>query len=246
VSDASPRPVLRVSYDASEDFLLALVFGETIDGHLADEVEPFAQLLDEETGELEDAGWFYRRGPEGPLIGFGVARSSEWDLQGELFNADAPLWYDPRFDVPTLALRNATVGEIMLAAESSIDGSTADVLWFAQAVNASCDDRWEDAEGLRRRCLESGEMKAHFGLGYTLVELGRPREALGHLAMYTEICPRNGWAWVWRGRAAEAAGEPADAASCFRRALECEALGSHETNAGELLDELEMADPDAS
>jgi hypothetical protein len=29
-------------------------------------------------------------------------------------------------------------------------------------------------------------MKAHFGLGYTLVELGRPHEAFGHLSMYTE------------------------------------------------------------
>lgn len=58
----STRPVLRVSYDAHEDFLLALVFGETIDGQLDDEIEPFAQLPDDETGELEEAGWFYRGG----------------------------------------------------------------------------------------------------------------------------------------------------------------------------------------
>ena len=241
---ASTRPVLRVSYDAHEDFLLALVFGETIDGHLDDETEPFAELPDEETGELEEAGWFYFRGPGGPLIGFGIDRASAWDLHGELFSADAPLWDDPRFDVPTLALRNATVGEIMLAAESFIQSSTADVVWFGEAVDAGCDGRWDEAEELWRSCLESGDMRAHYGLGYTLVELGRPREALGHLAMYTEICPRNAWAWVWRGRAAEAVGEPADAASCFRRALECEALGSTETTAAELLEGLELADPD--
>ncbi len=240
VPETTTCPVLRFSYDEDVDLLLCLVAGEVIDGHLEDETEVFAQLEEEESGELEEAGWFFRRGPGGPLIGFGVARFSAWDVEEELLDVDSPLWNDPRFDAPTLALRGATVGEIMLAAAASISGSTLDVVWFDRAVEASSDDHWERAERLWRRCLEVGEMKAHFGLGYTLVELGRPHEALGHLAMYTEICPRNGWAWVWRGRAATALGDTADAAVCFRRALECEPLGADETNAQELLDQLKV------
>ena len=240
------RPVLRISYDADFDFLLGLIAGETIDGHLPDEAEAFGELIDGETGEAQDAGWLFTRGPGGPLIGFGVAHARSWDVEGELLDVDSPLWNDLRFDVPTLALRNATIGEIMLAAAASIHGSTPDVLWFDQAVAASNDDSWAEAEGHWRCCLETGEMKAHFGLGYTLVELGRPREALGHLAMYTEICPRNSWAWVWRGRAAEAVGESADAAACFERALECEALGAEETNARELLEGLGRQPRDVS
>ena len=89
-------------------------------------------------------------------------------------------------------------------------------------------------------------MKAHFGLGYTLVELGRPREAFGHLAMYTEICPRNAWAWLWRGRAGEDMGESAEAASCYRRAIACEADGSYETDAEERLAALEPSAIDAA
>ncbi len=59
-------------------------------------------------------------------------------------------------------------------------------------------------------------MTAHYGLGYTLIELGRPREAFGHLAMYTEICPRNAWAWACRGRAAQRMGETAEARRSYQ------------------------------
>ena len=227
--------LLRISYDADADFLLALVPGETIDGHLQDETEVFAALVDAESGEVEEIGWLYTRGPDGPPIGFGIDGAFAWDLQPELTDDDVPIWDDPRYDVPTLALRDATIGEILLAARATLSGSTPDVVFFDLAVEAGQGGRWEEAEAHWRRCLETGEMKAHYGLGYGLVELGRPREALGHLAMYTEICPRNAWAWVWRGRAAEAIGEPADAAACFRRALECEAGGSYETDARERL-----------
>ena len=87
---------------------------------------------------------------------------------------------------------------------------------FDAAIAAKEDDGdLEKAEAMWRGCLEAGEMRAHFGLGYTLCDLGRPAEAFGHLAMYTEICPRNSWAWVWRGRAARDMGELAEARSCF-------------------------------
>jgi tetratricopeptide (TPR) repeat protein len=82
-------------------------------------------------------------------------------------------------------------------------------------------------------------MKGHFGLGYTLVELGRPHEAFGHLRVYTEITPRNSWAWLWRGRAAQDMGELAEAAACYRRAIEAEQEGSYETDAEERLAEVD-------
>ena len=59
-----------------------------------------------------------------------------------------------------------------------------------------------------RWCLEAGDTKAHFGRGYTLCELGRYHEAYGHLRAYTEIVPRNAWAWSWLGQASEGIGEP--------------------------------------
>lgn len=230
------RPVLRISYDADLDLLMALVPGEVVDGHLDDEVEVVAGIENED-GDVEEVLWFFTRGSDGPLIGFGVAEAFAWDLSEE--PADAPIWGEPRFDVPTLALRDASIGEILLAAQGTLQGSTPDVLAFDLAVAAGSEGDWETAEDYWRHCLATGEMKAHFGLGYALVELGRPREAFGHLAMYTEICPRNAWAWLWRGRAAEDMGERAEARRCYQRAIECEALGSYETDAEDRLASLD-------
>ena len=226
---------LRVSYDADLDFLWALVPGEVIDGHLPDETDVLAQSREDEHREPEDAVVVYRRGLGGPVIGFGVADAFAWDVDDDAFE----LLAEPRFDAPTLALRHASIPEIVVAAQHSIRGSTPDVLWFDQAVAAGQSEDPAAAEALWRCCLECGEMKAHFGLGYTLVELGRPRDAFGHLAMYTEICPRNAWAWLWRGRAAQDMGEAAEAAACYRRALSCEQAGSFETDADERLAALE-------
>lgn len=89
-----------------------------------------------------------------------------------------------------------------------------------------------------RACLEAGDLKGHFGLGYTLVELGRPQEAFGHLAMYTQLTPRNSWGWHWRGQAAEALGDLDEARDCYRRAVRAEEHGSYETDAGERLRQL--------
>jgi len=204
-----------------------------VDGHLEDEAEALAATVDGEIGDEEDCLWLYRRGPEGPLIGFGVDGAFQWDLTAE--SDDAPIWGEPRFDVPSLALRAASIGEVLLAAQRTLDGSTPDVFEFDVAVAAGGLGDWDAAESSWRACLACGEMKAHYGLGYTLVELGRPREAFGHLAMYTEICPRNAWAWFWRARAAEEMGELAEARRSYERAVECEELGSYETDADERL-----------
>jgi Flp pilus assembly protein TadD len=79
---------------------------------------------------------------------------------------------------------------------------------------------------------------AHFGLGYTLYELGRFPEAYRHLRHYTEIAPCGGWNWCWLGRAAEAIGETGEARNAYERALALEDAGHEETDAAELLDAL--------
>lgn len=218
------RLTLRISYDADQDFLWALVPGAVIDGQ-----------GDEETDELLDGLYLWREGAGGPFKGFGVDGAFAWDV---IDQTEGFVWGDQalRFDVPTLALRNASIGEIVLAAQKMVVGSTPDVVLFDQAVNKSSNDEWEEAEQLWRMCLATGEMKAHFGLGYTLVELGRPQEAFGHLAMYTEITPNLAWAWVWRARAAEEMGELAEARSCLEHAIEVD--DEDETDAAERLDAL--------
>jgi Flp pilus assembly protein TadD len=70
--------------------------------------------------------------------------------------------------------------------------------------------------------------------------MGRYAEAYGHLRTYTEIVPRNAWAWSWRGQAAEGIGELGEAARCYRRALRLEQAGSYETDARERLAQLEQ------
>jgi tetratricopeptide (TPR) repeat protein len=201
----------------------------------------FAWLEDDESGETRERAWLFHRGAGGPLIGFGVAGAFAWDLAGE--DPDAAVWATPRFDVPSFALRGGTVGEVVLAAQRTLTGSTPDSVEFALAVEAGMSGDRERAEEHWRACLACGEMSAHYGLGYTLVELGRPREAFGHLAMYTEICPRNAWAWAWRGRAAQRMGETAEARRAYDTALALEAAGYEETDAASWLAELPTEPP---
>lgn len=222
---SSHSSTLRISYDEDRDFLWAIPPDAVIDGQLDDEMdEPFEGLF------------LYRRGPDGPIFGFGVQDAFAWDVMGNSQDPSGVIWGDDlRFDVPTLALEVASIGEIVLAAQATIRGSTPDVVFFDLAVQANEEEEPEEAEGLWRTCLEAGNMRAHFGLGYTLVELGRAREAFGHLVMYTRLTPRNSWAWHWRGQAAEALGDLAEAKGCYRRAVRAEEEGSYETDASERL-----------
>lgn len=218
------RLTLRISYDADHDFLWALVPGAVVDAQGEDE-----------TDEVLDGLYLWHDGEDGPLKGFGVGGAFAWEVMD---NEEDHVWggSDLRFDVPTLALRNASIGEIVLAAQRALEGSTPDVLLFDQAVAAGSSGDWEESETLWRLCLAAGEMKAHFGLGYTLVEQGRPREAFGHLVMYTEITPRLAWAWVWRGRAAKEMGELDEARACLEHAAEIDE--DEETDALERLEAL--------
>ena len=84
---------------------------------------------------------------------------------------------------------------------------------------------------------------AHFGLGYTLYDLGRFKEAYRHLRRYTEISPCGGWNWCWLGKAAEAVGETAEARAAYERAIELESSGDQESDASELLEQLDTRAP---
>ena len=85
-------------------------------------------------------------------------------------------------------------------------------------------------------------MEAHYGLGYTLLSLDRPHDAYRYLRYYTELTPANAWAWCFRGQAAEAMGEPAEARDCYQRAVELE-RDDPATDAGERLRALASQGP---
>jgi tetratricopeptide (TPR) repeat protein len=213
-----PRPIqLRISYDSDLDFLWALRPGEAVDGQLEDE-----------TTEVYPGVYVYRRGPEGPVKGFGIEGLYNEDWVPEEL-AEVPLL---RFHAPTLGLRSAGLIEVTLAARAALKGaSTPDVVFFDSAVAASQEGDLEEAEMWWRGCLECGKVEAHFGLGYTLFDLELHQEAYAHLRAYTGIVPRNSWAWCWRGKAAEAIGEHSEAARCYRRAVQLEQIGAYETDA---------------
>ncbi len=128
-----------------------------IDGHMDDEMdEPLEGLF------------LYRRGPDGAIFGFSVEEAFAWDVMSNLDDPNGLLWGDELcFDVPTLALKRASVGEIVLAAQSTIGGSTPDVVFFKEALQAAEENDRDKAERLWRACLEAGDLMAHFGLGYT-------------------------------------------------------------------------------
>ncbi|CAN5486400.1 hypothetical protein BH20ACT15_BH20ACT15_14590 [soil metagenome] len=146
---------------------------------------------------------------------------------------------DIGFDVPQLGLMWASVGELILAVQGRFrpDEPTMDVAYFQMAVAAA--DDLEHAADLWKLVIECGDMKGHFGLGYTLHDLGRFRDAYGHLRFYTWLTPHNAWAWCWLGKACEGIGERTEALDAYRRAAEMEELGGLETDAPDRLRELE-------
>jgi tetratricopeptide (TPR) repeat protein len=213
---------LRLSYDDRTDRLVCLDYNHVDDGIHPDAYDPvcddFAYVLD---------------GPEGPPIGFMV-------LDFVIFDPDAEpdLWNGPRFDCPALGLRDASAGAICAAAAVYLDGSTLDRLLFWEAVGES--DPEEAVEDWRH-VIEAGDLKGHFGVGYTLFELGRFTEAYMHLRTYTDIAPYCAWGWNWRGQAALAVADIDQARECFERTLEVEEIEETETDAVERLAALEWS-----
>ena len=221
------RPRLFLSRDVEIDYLSAIEFGSVDDG------QP-----DDAWRVVGDQVGFLFEGPEERCIGFRVNGFSSFDPGAEGFE---PLWSDtPRFDVPQLGLRDASAGEICLAARAFLgDEPTLNKCYFDQAVAAGGAGDHSIAAGAWQLCLESGDPMAHYGLGYTLYELGDLRGAYRHLRAYTEITPNNAWAWCWLGRACLQLGELDEARHALDTAIELEDHGAQETDAPELLEELE-------
>jgi len=191
---------LFINRDPDLDWLIALEYGRVCDGHPAAQFrtvgEQFAWMLDRPGG---------RR-----VVGFCVAGLRAFDPE-----AHPAVWRGPRFDAPLFGLTRVRAGEIVLAARARLlDEPTTNRCYFADAVA----DEGERALAAWRQCLECGDFMAHYGLGYTLLALGRPRDAYGHLRFYTELSPANAWAWCFLGQACEAMGETAEARAAYERA----------------------------
>jgi tetratricopeptide repeat protein len=214
---------LHLSVNLSEDWLEAIEFGAVIDGR------PSSQIV-----ELSPDARFVLRSADGPVCGFAVHGFGSIDL-------DALGAFDgPRFAVPLLGLDDASLGEAVLAARGRFDVSTADVCFFTLALACADEDGdLEAAAGHWLSCVESGDLRGFYGLGYTLFDLDRHREAYGHLRRYSELAPHNSWAWLWLGRAAEALGEYDEAATAYRTAIRRQREGSFKTDAAKRLRVLE-------
>jgi tetratricopeptide (TPR) repeat protein len=216
---------LHLSLDPWWDALTLIAYGRCDDG-LPPEQTP-------ECDEDERLEYLLAAPLEGPVIGFRLQQP--WDVNPESLESDE-VWDGPRFDVPVLGLTRATIGEILLAVRARYEPgeATDDALQFHAAIEAGDP---KEAAPLFKCALEAGDMKAMFGLGYTLLDLGRADEAYQYLRRYTELVPQNSWAWCWLGQACEARGEMGEARQAYERAVELEENedGSFETDAGERL-----------
>lgn len=216
------RPVLYISHDADYDWLVALEFGRVDD----------CQPPDNWRGVSDHFGYLHDS-PGGQEVGFKVLDFSRFEVEAKEV---AELWNEPYFDAPLLGLVGVSAGEIVLATRALLgERATISREYFDEAVG---EQDPEKALELWLACLEAGDSMAHFGLGYTLYELGRHQEAYRHLRHYTEIAPHGAWNWCWYGKAAAAIGQAGEAASAYERALLLEAEGDDETDAGQLLKEL--------
>lgn len=220
------RPTLYLNQSAELDWLIALPFG------LVDDGQP-----PENWRGISKSFGFLHAGPGGPAVGFKVLELSQFDPEGPEV---AKIWEEPHFDVPVLGLRDASAGEIVLAVRPLFGGGDSiNRAFFGAAIRA---ETKEEALAMWLACLQAGDSMAHFGLGYTLHALGRFPEAYRHLRHYTEIAPVGSWSWCWLGKAAAAIGEIDEARAAYERAIALTEAGSEETDAAELLAELEPRD----
>ena len=215
---------LHLTVDPWWDTLHCLAFGTVSDG-----------LTDGQRLVVESCDLIYVvKDPEvGPVLGFEILGLSEFELPDE----DPEIWDGPRFEVPRLGLVHASAGEIILAVRAQFDDEpTADAMHFHRAIAAKYP---QDALPYWELALDAGDMRAHFGLGYTLVNAGRPDRAYAHLRRYTELVPANAWAWCWLGQCCEALGRASEAMSAYERAIAVEELCGLETDSAERLEQLQ-------
>lgn len=204
-SQTPPPPRLYVNNITDLDWLIALEFGRVDEGQPA---EAWA-------GVSEHFGFLF---DDDRCVGFKVLGFSDFDLEDE---AHQPLWDGPRFDAPSLALSDATAGEVILAARVHFgERSSINRLYFNEAVSAVRD---EDALNGWINCVEAGDSMAHYGLGVKLFEAGFTARAYTHLRFYASIAPREPWAQYWFAKAALAIGENGEASEAARRVQELDA-----------------------
>jgi tetratricopeptide (TPR) repeat protein len=217
---AVTTPLLYLNHLADLDWLIALEFGRVDDG----------QPPTHWRGLSESFGWLE---PDGQCAGFKIVGFSKFDVEDPEVGE---VWDGPRFTAPVLGLTHVNAGEIIIAGRALFAGrSSVNRHYFGEAM----DREGEDALTFWLACLQAGDAMAHYGLGYTLFELGRHREAYRHLRHYTEISPSGSWNWCWYGRAAEALGLKQEARHAYEIAIELADDGGEATDAPELLEQLD-------
>lgn len=218
----TPCPRLYLSNSPELGWLSALEFGRVDDG----QPDENWRAVNERFGYLHD-------GPGGRCVGFKVFGLDDFECDSAEV---AAIWDPPHFDAPLLGLTDVPAAEIVIAARAFFEGRPSiNRLHF----NYACQARGEEALARWRMCLESGDSMAHFALGYTLYDLDRHLEAYRHLRHYVEIAPAHSWNWCWYGKAAAAIREIEEARRAYERAIELTEAGEDETDAPELLAELE-------
>jgi tetratricopeptide (TPR) repeat protein len=226
------RRQLFLNHDAAYDWLIALEHGRVDDG-TPEECwrvlgDLFAYLLDE---------------PGGQVVGFRVNNFSQFDVEEDLEALEAEAGgRRPRFDVPTLMLFNAPAAEIVPAAREFFEGeSSINRDFFDRAVECNAEELSEQELYWWRQCLQVGDAMAHFGIGYTLYDLGHYEEAATHLRHYATLAPNEPWVLVWLGKGEQALGNDDEARAAYERAIELTEAGAQETDAPELLGALLIA-----
>ena len=155
-----PMLPLYLSRDVHYDYLSALEAGRVDDGQGPDRWR-----------ELSESFHFLLDRPGGRVVGFRIDDFSEWLPSDE---EERSIVATGRFDVPLLALRGA--GALRIAREAAKffeDENSINRDFFDRATECGANDEYEQELFWWRCCLQSGDPMAHFGLGYTLSDLGR-------------------------------------------------------------------------
>ncbi len=221
-----PRRPLYLSRDADYDYLTALEIGRVDDGQA-----PELWL------EISEEFRFLLSKPGGRPVGFRIDEFSEWLPTDE---EEVAIRAGGRFDAPLVVLRGA--GALRIASEAKRffgEESSLNRSFFDRATECGANEEYEQELYWWRCCLQAGDPMAHFGLGYTLCDLGRHRKALPHLRHYTRIAPHGPWSWVWLARCQSGLGRFAEARNSFCTAIELSADGAEETDAADQLAAIE-------
>jgi ADP-ribosyl-[dinitrogen reductase] hydrolase len=163
-------------------------------------------------------------------VGFIFETLSEFDFDAP---ANAVVWTGPRFGIPALGIDHGTIGLIAATARLVLgELRTPDRVLFDAALRA---EDLDEALALWQGCLAEGNELARYALGYTLLDLDRPREAHDQLKRYSALVRRNAWAWCYLGQACERLADWEGAEYAYGQALQATAAGSFDTDAADRL-----------